>query len=101
MRGCWTKGPNWKRRKGQTGRDIVVIGTSAGGVETLPKLFEDLRPDIRAAFFVVLHIQPDTYSYMPEMLKRASRLTAEHAEDGKRIEVGQNIRCTAGLPCPD
>jgi two-component system chemotaxis response regulator CheB len=66
-----------------------VIGTSAGGVETLPKLFENLRPDIRAAFFVVMHIQPNAHSYMPEMLKRASRLTAEHAEDGKRIEAGK------------
>jgi two-component system chemotaxis response regulator CheB len=78
-----------KRRKGQTGRDIVVIGTSAGGVETLPRLFEDFDPDIGAALFVVLHVQPNAHSYMPAMLNRASRLSAEHAEDRRRIEPGK------------
>jgi two-component system, chemotaxis family, protein-glutamate methylesterase/glutaminase len=78
-----------KRRKGQTGRDIVVIGTSAGGVETLPELFEGIAADIGAAFFVVLHVQPNAYSYMPEMLNRASGLSAKHAQDGRRIEPGK------------
>jgi two-component system, chemotaxis family, protein-glutamate methylesterase/glutaminase len=78
-----------KRRKGQTGRDIVVIGTSAGGVETLLKLFKDLPADIRAAFFVVIHVQPNAPSYMPAMLSRASRLSAEHAQDKRRIEAGK------------
>jgi two-component system chemotaxis response regulator CheB len=86
MRG-WAR--DMKRRKGQPGRDIVVIGTSAGGVETLPKLFEDFSADIRAAFFVVIHVQPNAHSYMPAMLNRASRLSAEHAQDKGRIEPGK------------
>jgi len=78
-----------KRRKGNQGRNIVVIGTSAGGVETLPQLFEDFGPDIGAAFFVVLHVQPDARSYMPLLLSRAGRLPAQHAEDGQKIEAGR------------
>lgn len=77
-----------KRRKGHTSRDIVVIGASAGGVETLPKLFEAIAPDIGAAFFVVIHVQPGARSYMPALLTRAGRLPAQHAEDGLRIEKG-------------
>jgi len=78
-----------RRRKGQKGHDIVVIGTSAGGVETLPKLFEVLRPDIGAAFFVVLHVQPNALSHMPEIVSRASRLAAQHAQDRRQIEPGK------------
>jgi two-component system, chemotaxis family, protein-glutamate methylesterase/glutaminase len=78
-----------KRRKGQTGRDIIVVGTSAGRVETLPKLFEGLRPGIRAAFFVVIHVAPNVRSYMPAVLSRATQLPVEHAQDGRNIEKGK------------
>jgi two-component system chemotaxis response regulator CheB len=78
-----------KRRKGQNHRNIVVVGASAGGVETLPKLFAELDPSIEAAFFVVLHVQADARSYMPQLLSRAGRLPAEHVEDNQRIENGR------------
>lgn len=37
-------------------RNIVVIGTSAGGDQALIALFENLPFDLPAAFLVVLHI---------------------------------------------
>jgi len=78
-----------KKRNGQVLRDIVVIGASAGGVETLPKFFEDFEPGVGAAFFVVLHVTPNARSWMPEVLGRATQLPAQHAEDGKAIEPGK------------
>jgi two-component system CheB/CheR fusion protein len=37
---------------------IVGIGSSAGGLEALEKLFEAMPPDAGAAFVVVAHLDP-------------------------------------------
>jgi two-component system chemotaxis response regulator CheB len=41
------------------GRDIVVIGTSAGGLEVLDRLIRELPPDLPAAIFIVQHTAPE------------------------------------------
>lgn len=51
-------------------RDIIVIGTSAGGAVALPTLVAGFPPDLHAAIFVVLHIG-DYRSRLPEILTRA------------------------------
>jgi two-component system chemotaxis response regulator CheB len=78
-----------KNRRGNGHRYIVVVGASAGGVETLPRFFKDFHPDIGAAFFVVLHVHPDARSCLPALLSRTSRLSAQHAEDGCQILPGK------------
>jgi two-component system, chemotaxis family, protein-glutamate methylesterase/glutaminase len=40
------------------GRNIIVIGTSAGGLETLDDLIGQLPTDIPAAIFVIQHMSP-------------------------------------------
>jgi two-component system chemotaxis response regulator CheB len=70
------------------GRDIVVVGASAGGVEALRTLVAGLPEDFPAALFVVLHVPPTT-SVLPAILTRAGRLPAEHAHDGNPIEHGR------------
>ncbi|HUQ66906.1 MAG TPA: chemotaxis protein CheB, partial [Flavitalea sp.] len=35
---------------------VVVIGTSAGGIRALEELVMQLKPDMDAAFFIVLHL---------------------------------------------
>jgi two-component system chemotaxis response regulator CheB len=69
--------------------DIIVVGASAGGVETLSKLFEELLPSIPAAFFVTLHLSPFSKSTLPEILSRASVLRAEHPHDGTQVRTGR------------
>src|SRR5437899_5638159 len=71
------------------GHDIVVLGASAGGVETLRRLMELLTPDLAAAFFVVMHTSPHAPSALPELLSRAGSLPARHAVDGEKIEHGR------------
>lgn len=78
------------------GRDIIVIGASAGGVEALSQLVSLLPTDIPAAIFVVLHVPSDSQSVLPKILNRAiangqkkSPLKAIHPQHGEQIEYGK------------
>jgi two-component system, chemotaxis family, protein-glutamate methylesterase/glutaminase len=68
--------------------DIVVIGTSSGGVEVLIRLFrdlpKDLPKDLPAAVFVV-HIPQGASSVLPSLLNHAGSLKAVNPEDGDAI----------------
>jgi two-component system, chemotaxis family, protein-glutamate methylesterase/glutaminase len=67
---------------------VVVIGASAGGVEALQRVVRHLRPSLRAAIVVVLHMPPTAYSRLPEILSRAGPLPARQAVDGEHLEPG-------------
>ena len=69
--------------------DIVTIGASSGGVETLMKLVRSLPPDLPAAVFVVIHLLEGFPSALPSILSRAGPLTAVHPEDGDQIVSGR------------
>lgn len=71
------------------GRDIIVVGASAGGVEALATLARGLPADISAAIFVVLHIAPHGTSVLPRIISRAGPLPATHAWDGEPIRSGR------------
>jgi len=65
-----------------SGHDIIVIGTSAGGVDALVKVVSALPGDLPAALFVVLHVSADSSSMLPTILSRSGPLPAIHPEDG-------------------
>jgi two-component system, chemotaxis family, protein-glutamate methylesterase/glutaminase len=71
------------------GRDIVVVGASAGGVEALSQIVAQLPANLTAAVFVVLHIAPSGTSVLPSILTRRGQLPAVHAVDGDAIEPGR------------
>lgn len=70
------------------GHDIIVVGASTGGVETLVRLVNDLPEDLPAAIFVVLHTSAHTPSALPKILSRHGRLQAEHATNGSAPKHG-------------
>jgi two-component system chemotaxis response regulator CheB len=72
-----------------SGRDLVVVGASAGGVQALGALISRLPESLHAAVLVVVHSSPERPSALPELLTKAGSLPARHAEDGKRIEAGR------------
>ena len=71
------------------GRDIIVIGASAGGVEALTGLVTALPGGLSAAVFVTVHIPPYAVSSLPEILSRAGTLPAAHALDGEPVQNGR------------
>ena len=67
---------------------LVVIGASAGGVESLRRLVAQLPPDLPAAVAVVLHLSPTSKSMLAAILSRSGPLPAHQAVDGESIEEG-------------
>ena len=69
--------------------DTIVIGASAGGVQALLTLVQQLPRDLRAAVLIVLHIPADHPSLLPTILARDAALPVAHAENNERIEPGR------------
>jgi two-component system, chemotaxis family, protein-glutamate methylesterase/glutaminase len=68
------------------GRDIVVIGGSAGSIEAVTEVVRGLPPDFPGSVFVVVHFPGSVTSTLPRILSRAGPLPARHARDGEPIE---------------
>ncbi len=68
--------------------DIIVIGASAGGVETLQRLVRDLPVDLPAAIFVVLHTSAESPGLLHSILNQAGNLPASYPQDGELIQEG-------------
>lgn len=64
----------------------VAIGASAGGVETLVRLFTLMPADAGCAFIVVMHLAPGRDSALATVLGRTTRMHIEQAEDRTRLE---------------
>jgi two-component system chemotaxis response regulator CheB len=69
-------------------RDIIVIGTSAGGIEALRQLVRGLPSGFPASLFVVCHLPADSRSVLPELLSRAGPLLATHPANGDEFLPG-------------
>src|SRR4051812_34058025 len=67
---------------------IIVLGASAGGVESLKEVLCDLPADFPAAICVVLHVPAYQPSSLPEILSHCGHLKAIHPSDGTKIKAG-------------
>ena len=77
-------------------RDIVAIGTSAGGVEALIFLAKNLPARFPASILVTLHLPAHTRSVLDELLSRAGVLPASFAADGEVLRKGRIYLAPAG-----
>jgi two-component system CheB/CheR fusion protein len=65
---------------------IVGIGASAGGLESLERLFTHLPADTGMAFVVLQHLSPDFKSLMDELLSRRTAMRIRQAEHDMPLE---------------
>jgi two-component system, chemotaxis family, protein-glutamate methylesterase/glutaminase len=68
---------------------IVVIGASAGGVETLQRVVSGLPDDLPATICIVLHVHPGSPSALASILRRATTLPCRAAVDGEDLHDGE------------
>ena len=76
-------------REAASPRDLVVIGASAGGVETLKRVVSGLPAELPAAVCIVLHIAPDTPSLLGRILARAGPLPCRAAREAEPLRHGE------------
>jgi len=72
-----------------SGRDIVVVAASAGGLGPLRTMLSGLPADLPASLLVVLHIPVTGGRKLPWILDRAGPLRAARAVDGERLGPGR------------
>lgn len=78
---------NPDQRPAETGFDfhVVGIGASAGGLESLEKLFAKVPRDSGMAYVVVQHLSPDFRSVMDELLARQTDIPIRQAEEDLEV----------------
>jgi two-component system, chemotaxis family, protein-glutamate methylesterase/glutaminase len=79
---------NWPAENSMANRDIMTIGTSAGGVEALLFLTKAFRPDLPATVLITIHLSSHFRSSLDEILTRAGPLPASFARDGELAKTG-------------
>ena len=72
-----------------TGRNIIVIGTSAGGLEALDTLIGQLPAHLSASIFIVQHMAPENTGYaLLHRLGRHKIFECKLAVDGEMFKPG-------------
>jgi len=68
---------------------VVVIGTSAGGLDALTKLISQLQEDFPVPILVVQHISGDaTGNVLLDVLNKLSNIKCQHAKNGAILKAG-------------
>lgn len=67
-------------------RDIIAIGSSAGGLHALLEILPLFPKDLPASILIVQHLDPRYQSQMSEILSRQSSIRIIEAHDGQTIE---------------
>ena len=66
---------------------IVGMGASAGGLEAFEAFFRAMPSTSGMAFVLVVHLDPQHVSILPELLQRVTKMPVHHAEDGTRVQA--------------
>jgi two-component system chemotaxis response regulator CheB len=69
-------------------RDIVAIGTSAGGVHALRFIISELPGGFPAALLVVTHLPPKLPSSLDSILNQSGAMKASFAQNGEEARHG-------------
>lgn len=70
-------------------RNIIVVGTSAGGFEALQRLVSGFPADLPATVFITMHLFERSKGVLSELLSRVGPLPAMQPWEGAPIRPGQ------------
>jgi two-component system, chemotaxis family, protein-glutamate methylesterase/glutaminase len=68
--------------------DIVAVGASAGGLNSLFQLLGPLPASFPVSILVVQHLSPEHPSHLAEVLERKLKLKVRQAHDGDAMSAG-------------
>ena len=71
--------------------NLVVIGSSAGGIEALSQLVSTLPEDFSAPIVAVQHLSPDRESHLREILERRSTLPVMTLEEHTTLPLESGV----------
>ncbi len=75
---------------------IVGIGASAGGLDPITKLLENLPVDTGMSFVVIQHLVTGQESMLPEILSRSTKMKVLQVFDGLKVEKDHIYVITPG-----
>src|SRR6266700_2030595 len=65
---------------------IVAVGASAGGLEAINELFDNIPDQTGLSFVIIQHLSPDYKSLMAELLTRHTRMKVLEAQHGMPLQ---------------
>ena len=69
-------------------RQLVVVGSSAGGIDALSTLVSTLSPNFPAPIIIAQHLDPSRLSHLQEILGRRSNLPVRTVQDREPLQAG-------------
>lgn len=70
-----------KRKISKKEFTVVAIGASAGGLEAIKVLFQNLPADTGMAYIYVQHLSPDHKSFLTSILSRITKMKVQEIDD--------------------
>lgn len=71
------------------GKDIIVIGASAGGIDPIRTILSGLPAGFTGSVFIVVHTSPNSPSVLHSIFDKAGPLPGVAGENGDRIKPGR------------
>ena len=65
---------------------VVAIGASAGGLEAITKLLQNLSPNTGMAYIFVQHLSPDHKSMLTSLLSKKTEMKVQEVEEMEKME---------------
>ena len=65
---------------------VVGIGASAGGLDVIQQLFDNIPDNTGLSFIIIQHLSPDFKSLMPELLAKHTKMQIFTAEDKQELK---------------
>jgi len=74
------------KKKGLNDKFVIAVGASAGGMEAIHEMFDNMHGMTGFSFVIVQHLSPDHKSLMGELLSRHTSMKVIEAENNMEIQ---------------